>query len=164
MISLSNRTLTSSLLLEQKSRKQRLTHEMMAARLCLVVDATNTGKRFFTCKPDRKTKEKLISVSQSIVFHFLQQCGHNWEIKGFWENNVIILGITVSTSPSPLKNTTPSFLPSSLLNLQSVQPPLPFLAIPPPLYWFFINPPPPLPPSLKIGFFILNPILSFKSN
>ena len=48
MISLSNRTLISSLLLEQKSLKQRLTHKMMAARLCLVVDAqiiqSNTGR------------------------------------------------------------------------------------------------------------------------
>ena len=75
MISLSNRTLISSLLLEQKSLKQRLTHKMMAARLCLVVDAqiiqSNTGKQFFTCKPDRKTEGKLTSISQSIVFHFL---------------------------------------------------------------------------------------------
>ena len=67
MISLSNRTLISSLLLEQKSLKQRLTHKMMAARLCLVVDAqviqSNTEKQFFTCKPDRKTEGKLISIS-----------------------------------------------------------------------------------------------------
>ena len=164
MISLSNRTLTSSLLLEQKSRKQRLTHEMMAARLCLVVDATNTGKRFFTCKPDRKTKEKLISVSQSIVFHFLQQCRHNWEIKGFWENNVIILGITVSTSPSPPQKHHPLFLAKLPLKSEICPTPPSFFGNSPPLYWFFIIPPPPLPPSLKIGFFILNPILSFKSN
>ena len=60
MISLSNRTLIGSLLLEQKMLKQRLTHKMMAVRLCLVVNAqiiqSNTGKQFFTCKPDRKTE------------------------------------------------------------------------------------------------------------
>ena len=75
MISLSDRTLISGLLLEQKSLKQRLTHKMMAARLCLVVDAqiiqSNTGKQFFTDKPDGKTEGNLISISQSIVFHFL---------------------------------------------------------------------------------------------
>ena len=75
MIGLSNRTLISSLLLKQKSLKQRLTLKLMAARLCLVVDAqiiqSNTGKKFFTCKPDRKTERKLISICQSIVFHFL---------------------------------------------------------------------------------------------
>ena len=60
MISLSNRTLIGSLLLEQKTLKQRLTHKMMAVRLCLVVNAqiiqSNTGKQFFTCKPNRKTE------------------------------------------------------------------------------------------------------------
>ena len=75
MISLSSRTLSSSLVLEQKSLKQRLTHEMMTARLCLAVGAqiiqSNIGKQFFTCKPDRKTEGNLISFSQSIVFHFL---------------------------------------------------------------------------------------------
>ena len=75
MISFSKRTSISSLLLEQKSLKQKLTHKMMAARLCLVADAqiiqSNTWKQFFTCKPDRKTEGKLTSISQSIVFHFL---------------------------------------------------------------------------------------------
>ena len=59
MISLSNRTLTVSLPLEQKSLEQGLTHKMMAARLLLIADEqiiqSNTGKQFFTCKPDRKT-------------------------------------------------------------------------------------------------------------
>ena len=59
MISLSNRTLIVSLPLEQKSLEQGLTHKMMSARLLLVVDEqiiqSNTGKQFFTCKPDRKT-------------------------------------------------------------------------------------------------------------
>ena len=59
MISLSNRTLIVSLPLEQKSLEQGLTHKMMAARLLLVADEqilqSNTGKQFFTCKPDRKT-------------------------------------------------------------------------------------------------------------
>ena len=76
MISLSNRTIISSLLLEQKSLQQRMTQKMMPARLCLVVDAqamqSNTGKQFFTCKRDRKTEGKLISIFQSIVFPFLQ--------------------------------------------------------------------------------------------
>ena len=76
MISLSNRTLIGRLLLEQKSLEQRLTHKMMAARMQLVEDAqiiqSNTWKQFFTCKPGRKTEGKLISISQSIVFHFLK--------------------------------------------------------------------------------------------
>ena len=76
MISLSNRTLIGRLLLEQKSLEQRLTHKMMAARMQLVGDAqiiqSNTWKQFFTCKPGRKTEGKLISISQSIVFHFLK--------------------------------------------------------------------------------------------
>ena len=59
MISLSNRTLIVSLSLEQKSLEQGLTHKMMAARLLLIADEqiiqSNTGKQFFTCKPDRKT-------------------------------------------------------------------------------------------------------------
>ena len=38
MFSLCNRTLIGSLLLEQKP-KQKLTHKMMTARLCLVADA-----------------------------------------------------------------------------------------------------------------------------
>ena len=75
IIILSYRTLINSLLLEQKSFKKWLTDRMVAARLCLVVDTqiirSNTGKQFFTCKPDRKTEGKLISISQSIVFHFL---------------------------------------------------------------------------------------------
>ena len=76
MISLSNKTLIGRLLLEQKSLEQRLTHKMMAARMQLVGDAqiiqSNTWKQFFTCKPGRKTEGKLISISQSIVFHFLK--------------------------------------------------------------------------------------------
>ena len=76
MISLSNRTLIGRLLLEQKSLEQRLTHKMMAARMQLVGDTqiiqSNTWKQFFTCKPGRKTEGKLISISQSIVFHFLK--------------------------------------------------------------------------------------------
>ena len=76
MISLSNRTLIGRLLLEQKSLEQRLTHKMVAARMQLVGDAqiiqSNTWKQFFTCKPGRKTEGKLISISQSIVFHFLK--------------------------------------------------------------------------------------------
>ena len=47
MISLSNRALIGSLLLEQKSLKQRLTNKMMATRLRLVADTqiiqSNTG-------------------------------------------------------------------------------------------------------------------------
>ena len=39
MISLSNRTLIGSLLLEQKFLEQRLTHKMMATSLHLVADA-----------------------------------------------------------------------------------------------------------------------------
>ena len=39
MISLSSRTLIGSLLLEQKSLEQRLTHKMMATSLHLVADA-----------------------------------------------------------------------------------------------------------------------------
>ena len=38
MISLSNRSLIGSLLLEQKSLEQRLTHKMMATSLHLVAD------------------------------------------------------------------------------------------------------------------------------
>ena len=70
MISLSNTTLISSLLLEQKSLKRRLTHKMMPARLCLVVDAqiiqSNTGKQFFTCKPDRKTEGNFYFANSSV--------------------------------------------------------------------------------------------------
>ena len=48
--------------------------KMVAVRLCLVANAqiiqSNTGKQFFTSKPNRKTERKLISISQSIVFHF----------------------------------------------------------------------------------------------
>ena len=48
MISLSNRTLIGSHLLEQKPLEQRLTQKMMAAKLRLVEDAqiiqSNTGK------------------------------------------------------------------------------------------------------------------------
>ena len=47
MISLSNRTLIVSLLLEQKSFEQKLTHKMVATSLRLVADAqiiqSNTG-------------------------------------------------------------------------------------------------------------------------
>ena len=48
MISLSNRTLSGSLLLEQKPGEQMLGHKMMATRLLLVADAqimleSNTG-------------------------------------------------------------------------------------------------------------------------
>ena len=68
----------------------------------------------------------------------------------------------------PLKNHPSSFLPSPPLNLQTVKA-APFLGNPP-LYWFFVNPSP--PPKSRIfqwnqiilRFFILNCILSFKSN
>ena len=71
------------------------------------------------------------------------------------------LGIT------PLKNTTPSFLPSPLLNLQTIQAP-PFLDNPPSILVFCeLSPPPPkswifqwMPKILK--FFILNPVLFLK--
>ena len=67
MIGLSSRTVVSTLLLEQKSLKQRMTHKMMVATLCLAVDAqiiqSNTGKQLFTRKPDRKTERKLIYTS-----------------------------------------------------------------------------------------------------
>ena len=54
--------------------------------------------------------------------------------------------------PPPFINTTPSFLPSSPLNLQTVQGP-PFLGNPPPisLYQFFVKSP------LKVGFFSERP-------
>ena len=48
---------------------------------------------------------------------------------------------------TPLKETTPSFLPSLPLNWQTVQAPLLFRQSPPPLYWFFVNLP------QKVGFF-----------
>ena len=76
--------------------------------------------------------------------------------------------------PSPLKNITPFFLTKPPLNRQTVQ--APFLGNPPPLHWFFVTahrpPPPPArkfasfsePPKYCIKFFILNTILSFKSN
>ena len=55
---------------------------------------------------------------------------------------IVIVCIGVST---PLKNTTPSFLPSSpLLNLQTVQ--VPFLSNPPSILVFHET-------SLKVGFF-----------
>ena len=47
--------------------------------------------------------------------------------------------IVVSTPPHLLKNTTPSFLPSPPLNLQTVQ--TPFFWQFPPIYWFFEHPP-----------------------
>ena len=58
---------------------------------------------------------------------------------------------------------TPLFLAKPPINQQIVQapPPLPLLDSLLPLYWFFVNPP------LKVGFlkfFILNTVLSFKSN
>ena len=77
MISLSNRTLIGTLLLEQKPVEQMLAQKMMATRLLLVADAqiileSNTGQQFLTCKPDRKTEKGLFSISQSIVFYFLK--------------------------------------------------------------------------------------------
>ena len=72
---------------------------------------------------------------------------------------------------NPLKNITPplSCQAPPPLNLQTVKA-APFLGNPP-LYWFFVNPSPPPPKSrifqwnqIILRFFILNCILSFKSN
>ena len=50
--------------------------------------------------------------------------------------------VWIGISPPPLKNTTPSFLPSPPpLNQQTVQAPPPFLGNPP-IYWFFKTPTP----------------------
>ena len=66
---------------------------------------------------------------------------------------------------------TPAFLPSSHLNRQTVQAPPPFLGNPAPSISVFHEPPPPSPKSQIfwwtpkiLEFFILNTILSFKSN
>ena len=78
---------------------------------------------------------------------------------------VCIVCIGVSTPPS--KILLPSFLPSPPLNLQTVQAPL-FRQSPPYILVFRAHPPPKnqifqlTPKTLKL--FILNPILSFKSN
>ena len=71
-----------------------------------------------------------------------------FDVWSFLPQNVMDCSKLTGITPPP-----PSFLPSPPLNLQTVQ--APFWAIPP-LYWFFENP--------KNKFFIINPILSFKSN
>ena len=75
------------------------------------------------------------------------------------------IGVSALSSKTPLSY----FLPSPPLNRQTLQAlPHLFLGNPPRLYWFFVNPRPKSPifqwTSKILKFFILNIMLSFKSN
>ena len=102
-----------------------------------------------------------IKISFFQCANFLLFCRHNQKYSSWGNapNSIVRIGVW-----APLKNTTPFSLAKHPLNLQTVQ--SPFLDNPPP--WFFVNHPPKsqivqwTPKILK--FFILKPILSFKSN
>ena len=75
-----------------------------------------------------------------------------------WKDYTLPHKHSVHWGIKPPSKTPPFSCQASPLNLKTVQA-APFQAIPPP-YWFFVNP----SPQKILAFFVLNPILYFKSN
>ena len=126
--------------------------------------------KFETLKQTIKNKVDILLISEkksgssfplNQFFRSFYYSIYPWQKSNRWRHSVH-WGIT-----TPIKNTTPSFLPSPSLNLQTVQAPL-FLAIRPYILFSLVYLPsktwifPWTPKILK--FFILHHILSFKSN
>ena len=102
------------------------------------------------------------------LLKWIKKCTYYWDSKQslyYQHNKKQCIHSMHWTINRPLKNATSLFLAKPSLNRQTVQAP-PFRQSPS-LYWFFVNPPKSqifqwTPKILKV--FILNTILSFKSN